>query len=149
MKHLAILSLASVALFAGEKKLGQPLTLKEPMTIAAVTAQQDSLVGKTVQVKGKMTEVCEMMGCWTNLVDETGARIRIKVNDGEIVFPKAHVGKMAVAEGTLKKIVMSKEQAIAAARHEAEEQGRKFDPASVKGGRTIYQIQGTGAVLLD
>jgi hypothetical protein len=71
------------------------------------------------------------------------------VNDGEIVFPKSHVGKMVVAEGTLKKIVMTKEQAIARAKHEAEEQGRKFNPESIKSGVTVYQIQGTGAVLLD
>jgi hypothetical protein len=35
------------------------------------------------------------------------------------------------------------------ARHEAEEQGRKFDPASIQAGKVLYQIQGTGAVLLD
>ena len=32
---------------------------------------------------------------------------------------------------------------------EREEKGRKFDPASVKGAITIYQIQGTGAVILN
>jgi len=37
----------------------------------------------------------------------------------------------------------------ARAKHKAEEQGRKFDPASVKGGAAIYQIQGSGAVILD
>jgi hypothetical protein len=65
------------------------------------------------------------------------------------VFPKEAVGKMATAEGELKKFELTKEQAIARAKHEAEEQGRKFNPASVKGGATIYQIQGTGAVIVD
>ena len=41
------------------------------------------------------------------------------------------------------------EQAVAKAKHTAEEQGRKFDPASVKSGTTIYQIEGTGAQLLN
>jgi len=141
--------LAFALAFGGEKKLGAPLTLKTPMTVDALVASQESLAGKTVQVKGKVVEVCEMMGCWTNLVSETGAMMRVKVNDGEIVFPKGHVGKMAVAEGTLKKLTLSKEQVIARAKHEAEEQGRKFDPAAVKGGAIIYQIQGTGALLLD
>ncbi|MDX2180762.1 MAG: DUF4920 domain-containing protein [Bryobacteraceae bacterium] len=145
----ALFPLAVFCALAGEKKLGAPLTIKAPMTVDALVAAQESLAGKTVQVKGKMVEVCEMMGCWTNLVSETGAMIRIKVNDGEIVFPKDHVGKAAIAEGTLKKLTLSKEQVIARAKHEAEEQGRKFDPASVKGGATIFQIQGTGALLLD
>ena len=101
-------------------------------------------------MKGKITEVCQMMGCWMNLVDESsGKLIRIKVNDGEIEFPKQSAGKIAIAEGTLMKIELSKERAIADARHEADEMGRKFDPASVKGPVTRYQIKGIGAVVLD
>ncbi|MBL8232279.1 MAG: DUF4920 domain-containing protein [Bryobacterales bacterium] len=148
---IRILSLMVLPLLclAGEKKLGKPLTLAKQTPISTLLASPDQYVDKTVQVKGKATEVCEMMGCWTNLVDENGKMIKIKVNDGEIVFPKTHIGKMVVAEGTLKKMVMTKEQAIARAKHEAEEQGRKFDPASIKSGATVYQIQGSGAVLID
>jgi NACalpha-BTF3-like transcription factor len=106
--------------------------------------------GKTVQVKGKITETCERMGCWMNLADESsGQRVRIKVNDGEIVFPKTAVGKVAVARGKLVKLELTHDQAVAAARHEAEEQNRKFDPNSVKSGATMYQIQGEGAVIFD
>jgi hypothetical protein len=111
-------------------------------------ASPERSVGKVVQVKGKIAEVCQMMGCWMQLVDGDSA-VRIKVEDGEIVFPKTAVGKSAVAEGTLKKLQLSKEQAVARARHEAHERGTKFDPASVKSGATIYQIQGTGAVILE
>ncbi|MDX2153901.1 MAG: DUF4920 domain-containing protein [Bryobacteraceae bacterium] len=112
-------------------------------------SQPDAFVGKTVQVKGKVTEVCQNMGCWMNLVDSASAKsVRIKVKDGEIVFPKDAVGKMAIAEGKLAKMELTKEQVVARAKHEAEEQGRKFNPHSVKGGETVYQIAGTGAVLL-
>jgi hypothetical protein len=147
MKTLIALLFVGVV-SAGEVKLGKPLTLKETTPIAQVAAQPDQYAGKMVQVKGKVTEVCQMMGCWTNLVDESsGKSIRIKVNDGEIVFPKDSVGKTMLAEGELKKIELTKEQAIARAKHEAEEQKRKFDPKSVKGAVTIVQLQGTGAVL--
>lgn len=145
---LPAILLASVC-FAGEVKLGKPLTLTEPLTVAAVMEKPDAFVGKTVQVKGKVTEVCQMMGCWMNLVDPaTNQSVRIKVTDGDIVFPKDAPGKMAIAEGKLAKIELTEKQARAAAKHEAEENGRKFDPKSVTGGKTIYQIQGTGAVLL-
>lgn len=148
MRFLLIASCFTLA--QAETRLGAPLSLKEPMPIVKVLDEGESLNGKVVQVKGKITEVCEMMGCWMNLVDpKSSARIRIKVNDGDIVFPKEKLGRMAVAEGTLRKVVQSKEQAIAAARHEAEEQGRKFDPATVTSGRSFFQIQGTGAVVLD
>ncbi len=134
---------------SAETKLGKPLTLGEPMTIAEVTAKADTLTGKTVQVKGKITEVCQMAGCWMALVDADGKTIRVKVNDGDIVFPKSAIGKKAIAEGEFKKIQRTKEQTIAQAKHEAEESGKKFDPASVKGGSTTLQIQGRGAVILD
>ena len=147
MRTITLALLLSAALSAGEK-LGKPLTLKEPSSVADVTASAAKLAGKTVQVKGKVTEVCQMMGCWMSLTDGEKS-IRIKVNDGDIVFPKDSIGKTAIAEGLLTRIDLTKDEAAARARHEAEEQGRKFNPASVKGGMTIYQINGTGAVLLD
>ena len=140
--------LLPVLFWASDLKLGKPLTLKAPRPVSEVIAKPEPLVGKTIQVKGKVTEVCQMMGCWMALADH-GAVLRVKVNDGEIVFPKESVGKMALAEGKLAKLQLTREQAVAMARHEAEEQGRKFDPASVKGPATMYQIQGSGAVILE
>ena len=40
-----------------------------------------------------------MMGCWMMLHDGAGSAVRIKVNDGEIVFPKDSPGREAIAEG--------------------------------------------------
>lgn len=137
-------------ILGADQKIGKPLTLPEPVPLTDIAANPARFVDKTVQVRGRVTEVCEMMGCWMNLVDPSGERsIRIKVNDGDLVFPKSSVGKIAIAEGKLSKLVLTREQALARAKHEAEEQGRKFDPASVKSGATIYQIQGSGAVIMD
>jgi hypothetical protein len=139
---------ALTLLSAADLKLGKPLTLKEPLPLATVLAKPADYVGKTVQVKGKVTEVCEMMGCWMDLTNDAGQKLRIKVNDGEIEFPKDASGKLAIAEGRFDKLELTKEQAAARAEEEAKDKGRKFDPASVKGPVTIYQIQGTGAVIL-
>ncbi len=152
MKKQLLLSLivASALCLAGELKLGKGLTVKQPVSIADVYAAPDKYLGKTVAVKGKITEVCQMMGCWMNLVDSaSGKSIRIKVNDGEIEFPKNGAGRMAIAEGTLTKVELSKERAIAEAKHEAEEMSRPFDPSKITGPVTRYQIRGTGAVVLD
>ena len=147
---LTAVALGASLLAAAELKLGKPLTGEDPVSVEKIYAEPGKFLGKTVAVKGKITEVCQMMGCWMNLVDESsGKLIRIKVNDGEIEFPKQSAGKIAIAEGTLMKIELSKERAIADARHEADEMGRKFDPASVKGPVTRYQIKGIGAVVLD
>jgi hypothetical protein len=147
--RIAVILLSFCTLYAAEVKLGKPLTLKQPTPIAALASQPEKYVGKTVQAKGKITEVCQAMGCWMSLTDDAGKLVRIKVTDGEIVFPKDAAGKTAIAEGKFAKIELTKEQAIAQKKHEAEENGKKFDAASVTGPAVVYQIQGTGASILD
>jgi hypothetical protein len=148
MKILLAFVCLAVA-FGAEQKLGKPLTEKEAISLSALFAEPAPLVGKTVQVKARVTEVCEMMGCWMNLADDQGHSLRIKVEDGVIVFPKDSIGKTAIAEGKLEKREMSREKLIEERQHEAEESGRKFDPSSVKAGKTIYELAGSGAVILE
>jgi hypothetical protein len=149
MKTLCIVLAAAAVLFAADLKLGKPLTAKQPLELSALLAKPADYVGKTVQVKGKISEVCQMAGCWMDLTNNDGQKIRIKVEDGVIEFPKDSSGKMALAEGKFSKLELTREQAAARAEEEAKDKGRKFDPASVKGGATIYQIEGTGAVILS
>ena len=120
------------------------------MSVQKLMSAPEQYLGKTVQVKGKVVDVCQMMGCWMELVEAgSGARVRIKVEEGVIVFPKDSVGKTAVAEGVFSKLVMTREEAVAQAQHEAEENNRKFDPSTITSGVTIYQVQGTGAAVAD
>lgn len=141
--------LASATLLAADLNLGKPLAIKAPVPISTLLENPANYVGKPVQVKGKITEVCQMMGCWMQIASDDGKSIRIKVNDGDIEFPKDSAGKTAVAEGKFTKTVLTREQAVAQAKHEADEMGRKFDPATVKAPLTRYQIEGTGAVILS
>ncbi len=150
MKKLGLaIAVTAMAAVAGEAtRLGRPFVLSQPQPVREILANPDALVGKAVQVRGKVTEVCQMAGCWMALADlETAKVLRVKVNDGDIVFPKEAVGKVAIAEGTLTKSSFTRAQAVEMARHEAEEQGRKFNPASVKSGAVIYQLKGAGAVI--
>jgi hypothetical protein len=149
MKPLVTAFLLSVVCYAADQKLGQPLTLKEAMPVATLLAKPDPFVGKTVQVKGKITEVCQMMGCWMNLTDNEGHLLRIDVEEGVVVLPKDSAGKMAIAEGKLEKHTLTRDQLRAEAQHEAEDAGRKFDPSTIKSGKVIYGIAGTSAVILD
>ena len=146
--RLTLAFLLSITLLsAADLKLGKPLTVKDPIPLATLLARPADYLGKTVQVRGKITEVCQMMGCWMDLTDDAGQKLRIKVNDGEIEFPKDSAGKTAIAEGRFDKIELTREQAAARAEEEAKENGKKFDASKVKGPITIYQIQGAGAVI--
>jgi len=145
-----LLALGAGLLCAAEVKLGKPLQLQQATPIATLLASPDSYTGKVIQVKGKITAVCQQAGCWMALAASDGGQsVRVKVKDGEIVFPKDGAGKTAVAEGKFTRIDLTKEQAVAYLKHQAEESGRKFDPASVTSGMTLYQLAGQGAVILD
>ena len=86
---LAVCALAAaLGLYAGEN-LGAPLLLKEQTPIKDLLSKPAQFIGRTVQVKGKITGVCQMMGCWMLLSDPaSGAAIRLEVKDGELVFQR-------------------------------------------------------------
>jgi hypothetical protein len=149
MRLLALACLLLTGSLAAEVKLGKPVALNNPVTVSTLIDKAGNFVGKTVQVKGKITDVCQMMGCWMNIAGDDGKMVRLKVNDGEMVFPKDAIGKTAVAEGTFTKISLTREQAVARAKHEAEESGRKFDASSAKLPSAIYEIKPAGVVILE
>jgi hypothetical protein len=135
---------------AGEvQTLGKGVAGTDVVALADLVAHADQYVGKTVRVEGIVTDVCPMRGCWMDIAsgDKSGT-IRIKVDDGVIVFPKGATGKHAIAEGVFTKIEMTKDEAVAHAEHLAEERGEKLDAGKAKDLPTVvYQIRGTGAVI--
>jgi hypothetical protein len=88
-----------------------------------------------------------MAGCWILVAGDEGPEIRVKVKDGEIVFPKELKDRGVVAQGVFRKLTLTREQALASAAHEAEERGLPFDPETADVSTTIYQIEGSGAVV--
>lgn len=134
---------------AQSEQLGKEIELTEATPISEILAAPQDFVGKIVLVEGEVDEVCKMAGCWMNLKSDKEGTIRIKVKDGDIVFPVEATGKMARAEGTVYEIELTQEEAVDYYEHVAEEQGKEFDPASVTGPITLYQIKGLGAQILE
>jgi len=144
------LALAAPCVLAGEgKTYGKDLTGTEVVKISELIANPDKYVGKTVRAEGLITDVCPKRGCWLMLAgDKEFQTVRVKAEDGVIVFPMSIKGKHATAEGVFTKIDLTKEQAIEHAKHLAEEKGEPFDAEKAKDIPTVvYQIQVTGAVV--
>ncbi len=142
-----LLTLFAAPAFA--QTFGAGLTLPESTPVSRILEEPDSFIGQKLQVQGLVIDVCAKRGCWLYIAgNKPFEKIRIKVVDGEIVFPMSARGKQAVVEGVFEKFVLSKEQAIARARHHAEEKGETFDPTCVVSGETIYQLRGLGAEIL-
>ena len=154
MKKLLLLVLAlllSSILFAqtSEEKLGKEITLTEKTNISDILTNPESYLDKTVLVEGEVLDVCHNMGCWMDLSSGTeGEKIKVKVKDGEIVFPVEAIGNNAQVEGKVYKIELTEKEAKEYYEHMAEENGKTFDPSTVSGPVTLYQIKGLGAKIL-
>lgn len=133
---------------SADKKFGAGASFSEAVPMSKIMQNPESFVGKEITVSGTIVDVCAKRGCWMQLTtDVKNERFRVKVNDGEIVFPLEARGKKAAAKGTFKKINMTLAQTKAHLEHLAEENKKKFDPSSVKEPMVVYQVQATGAVI--
>jgi len=141
---LLVIVLAGPALAA--ETYGGGVTLTETTSIGKILADPDAYEGRQVRVEGEVTDVCPMRGCWMEIAEPEGDRLRIKVDDGAIIFPPTAKGKHAVAEGVLEKIPMEREEYIRWMSHLADERGESFDAAKIGNGPfNILQIRGLGA----
>ena len=133
---------------ATEINLGEPLSLTEITTVSEINKNPDMYRGKRVLVEGLVVEVCSSRGCWMNIASDVPfQKIKIKVVDGEIVFPLEAKGRLARVEGIVEEMKLSKSEAIALGEHQAEERGTSFDPASVTGPVNYFRIRGLGAII--
>jgi starvation-inducible outer membrane lipoprotein len=145
---LAVIAMSPAVAFPEETKLGQPVDVAAATSISDILAQPESYLGRTVRIEGEVTNVCPEMGCWMEVRDpQTRKSLRVKVDDGQIVFPKTAKGRMVTAQGKIEKMALTREQYIAYLEHEAQELGTKADTSGVKSGATIYRLRGAGAVI--
>lgn len=125
---------------------GEALSLAGSMTVPQILADPAALEGQKVRIAGTVETVCPMRGCWMDVKDDaTGETIRVKVVDGEIVFPLSAEGHRTEVEGVVEKIELDLEGARSWKQHEAEERGEAFDPETVTEGMVIWRLKGTGA----
>jgi hypothetical protein len=134
------------AVIDDKDKYGKDITLKEKTSISDILSNPEDYLDKTVLVEGEVLDVCPMAGCWIEVASNVeGEKIKVKVKDGEIVFPEEAKGKNALVEGKVYKIDLTVEEAVEYFQHQAEERGEEFEPSTVTEVVTIYQIKGLGA----
>ena len=136
---------------AAETTYGEGVKLAETTSMEKILADPDAFVGKRVRIEGKVVDVCPMKGCWMELEEaKAGNSLKIKVDDGVMVFPVTAKGKVAVAEGVVEAIPMDREQYVAWLQHLAEERGEAFDDTKVGAGPfRLLQLRGSGARIAD
>ncbi len=141
---MRLLIVAAIVVFAvpaaaGETKLGAGVALKETTPIVSLVEKPTDYVGKTVRIDGVATAVCTEMGCWMAVAPEgknSGHTVRLKVEDGAIVFPVSAKGKKVSAEGVFEGVADDH------AKHAAGEHASQDSKASA-----AYQIKASGALI--
>lgn len=139
----------SVNLLAEDvKKYGKEITSTKKVKVSEILENPKNYEGKKVLIEGTILNVCAKRGCWIELAsDKEFETIRVKVKDGEIVFPMELKGKTALVEGEFYSFEVELDAECAGKecgdhKKEGEEEGCEHGEKQVK---TIYQIKGLGA----
>lgn len=136
----ALMVMFVLAPAAEETTLGSGVTLATATPIPSLTKSPEEFAGRTVRIDGVATAVCSQMGCWMAVAasdDPAGPTVRLKVEDGVIVFPMSAKGKRVSAQGVFEAVGNDAHGAEAAGEH------AKHDPKAA----TAYHIKATGAVI--
>jgi hypothetical protein len=164
MLALLIFFFAVSNMFAGDgKSFGKDITEKETTKISQILESPESYDGKVVKIEGTIVNVCETRGCWIEIAsDKEYQTIKVKVEDGVIVFPMEAKGKPAVIQGEVYSFVPTvqsdceddcgdKEKEEKIEKAEKVESASKTADACCSGKKEevkkVYQIKGQGAVI--
>ncbi len=143
MKQLifSLLLLCATASFAQDKDIkpaakgvvyGMPAS-NGPVAISADELQQKAATSEySGRITGKVTEVCQAMGCWFKIEKGDGTALMVKTKDHGFFLPQSLVGKTVAIDGVAK----VKEVTEAQRRHLAEDAGKpKAEIEKIKGAK--------------
>lgn len=146
---IAIL-LLSFASMAEVLTFGKAIDEKIKVKISTILATPNNYLNKNVTVEGTIIGVCSHRGCWMELAsDAKFEKIRIKVRDGDMVFPLHAKGRQALATGKLKEIKLSLKQTKSYKMSLAKRSGETLEVENITSPMTIYQLSPIGVKILD
>lgn len=151
LKHLLLsTTLALTAFASAAATFGAAVDKTKLVAVADILAKPQSYLQQQVTVKGTVAAVCQKKGCWMQFAAVANQpTFRVKVKDGDMVFPVSAKGKTAYASGKLVPIEMDLESSRDYLAHKAEEQGEAFDPNSVTQAITLYQLVPVAVEIAD
>ncbi|MBQ4832118.1 DUF4920 domain-containing protein [Pseudoalteromonas sp. MMG010] len=153
MKKLLLITmlwLSALNIQAKELTFGKAVNADSQVKISAILANPEAYLHQNVTVKGTIVGVCSHRGCWMELAsDAKFEKLRIKVRDGDMVFPLYAKGREALATGKLQEIALSLKQTKQYQAQIAKRKGEAFDSTDVTESMSIYQLSPIGVKVLD
>jgi Domain of unknown function (DUF4920) len=96
VKQATVSSLRPLA----QKKFGSAITESSNTTLSSLVSEPSRFSAKTVRTEGVVSAVCQAMGCWMEIVDNSG-QAHIKMAGHSFFIPKEASGHHAVVQGKL------------------------------------------------
>ena len=102
------------------EQFGEPITKKGVITYEDMLKKMDKDGGFEGKVVGNVESVCQVKGCWMNIVsDEADEQMFVKFKDYGFFMPLDCSGKQVIMQGKAYKEITSVEEL----RHYAEDEG--------------------------
>jgi len=130
--------------FVSAQSFGSKITDKGAVSLSEMKKKMGSKKEMTTKVSAKIEDVCQKKGCWMNLVDDKGSKVRVTFKDYAFFMPKDAAGKTAIVEG----IAMIDETSIADLKEYAKDAGKtKEDIAKIKEPKRELVFEASGVIL--
>ena len=81
-----------------KKNFGGQITEKTSVPLTSLVQSSEKYASQTVRTEGTVTAVCQSMGCWMEIGDETG-QAHIKMAGHSFFIPASANGHRAIVQG--------------------------------------------------
>jgi len=81
-------------------KLGAPIRSSTVVPLTSIAKDTQKYAKTTVKTEGRVSAVCQAMGCWMEIVD-TNSEAHIRMSGHSFFIPKTAAGRRAFVEGTV------------------------------------------------
>lgn len=144
---LFFLSTLAVQAQSGDQTFGEAFAPKKVMKYDKFVKKLDKTGSVDAVVKGKVEAVCQMKGCWMNIVsDETGETTMVKFKDYGFFVPMDITGQTVIMKGHGYK----EETSVDELRHLAEDAGKsKAEVEAITKPKEAFKFLATGVILVE
>jgi len=129
------------------KHFGETVTADNAMEFDALLAKMNEADSVQAKVKAKVTEVCQMKGCWMNITSEgKNEEVFVQFKDYGFFMPKDIAGRQVIMEGYAFREMTSVEDL----RHFAEDEGKSAEEvAAITEPKEELKFLASGVLLMD
>ncbi len=149
MKCIKVIAIVLVTILSvngsfAQKTYGKKLDVKGAITMQELQAKMKDKKELEATVSGKVSAVCQSMGCWMKMDKGDGTAMMVRMKDHKFFLPKDITSKDCVIKG----VASVKTTTVEQLKHFAEDEGKSKDYIeSIKEPKTEMVFEAAGVVI--